>query len=86
MAQFPRHTEFIKVFLEVSLIGSPIICFLLLINQVIVPFDLLFELYVGNLELICAHVVLLNLKFDLLQLIHRQIALFLDILVHIALV
>ena len=86
MAQLPRHTVLVQVFLEVGLVRSLFICLLLLIDQVIVSFDLLSELCVGNLELIDAHIVLLYLKFDLFQLINRQITLFLDILVHISFV
>ena len=86
MAQLPRHTVLVQVFLEVGLVRSLFICLLLLIDQVIVSFDLLSELCVGNLELIDTHIVLLYLKFDLFQLINRQITLFLDILVHISFV
>ena len=86
MAQFPRHTVLIQVLLEVGIVRSLFICFLLLVDQVIVSFDLLPELCVGNFELINAHVVLLYLKFDLFQLINRQITLFLDILMHISFV
>ena len=86
MAQFPRHTVLIQVLLEVGIVRSLFICFLLLVDQVIVSFDLLPELCVGNFELINAHVVLLYLKFDLFQLIIRQITLFLDILMHISFV
>ena len=86
MAQLPRHTVLVQVFLEVGLVRSLFICLLLLIDQVIVSFDLLSELCVGNLELIDTHIVLFYLKFDLFQLINRQITLFLDILVHISFV
>lgn len=86
MTKLSRHAELVQVFLKVGLVRSLFICLLLLVDQVIISFDLLPELCVGNLKLINAHIVLLYLKLDLFQLINRQITLFLDILVHISFV
>ena len=86
MSEFPGHAEFVQILEDVSIERCPFICFLLLFDQMIVPFDLLFELSVGCFELIDSHIVLLDLKLYFLQLIHRQVFLLFNILMHTALV
>ena len=86
MSEFPGHAEFVQILEYVRIQCCPLVCFLLLFYQMIVSLDLLFELSVGCLKLIDSHIVLLNLKLYFLQLIHRQVFLLFNILMHTALV
>ena len=86
MSEFSGHAEFVQILEDVSIERCPFICFLLLFDQMIVSFDLLFKLSIGCFELINSHIVLLDLKLHFLQLIHCQVFLLFNILMHTALV
>lgn len=86
MAEFSGDADLVEVLGDGSLERCFLIQNLLLLDQLIVSFDLLSELCIGGFELVGAHVVLFDLELDFFELVHGQVPLLLHVLMHVAFV
>ena len=86
LAQLSSDAMFIEIFLEADFIILFLDCLFLLFDQVDVALYLLAKLSICYFQVLSVHIVLLFLKFGLLELVLCQGSLFLNVLVHLALV